>query len=113
MKTLLTNWREIAFFVIFGICLAAISGTIDYVAKLFGLGIWAPTLATYCMGFARFTGANFCAVFLGLICWPTLNRFGNQSFSDGWASFSVKEQTIVYMTVLLIEGIIAGLCFSA
>lgn len=110
--TLKTNWRDLVLFFVVGLGLALAAAFVDYGAARFGLGSWAPVIANYFKGFALFVAANFAAIFLGLLAWPTINRFGNESFQLGWEQFSLKEKTLIYMGVLFAEGLVAAICFA-
>jgi hypothetical protein len=117
LATLRSNWRDLIAFIIIGIGLACAGGAIDYAAGRYAdVGIARlilPPLANYLQGFSRFVGASFSATFLWMLLWPTVSRFGNDSFSDAWKSLSIQQHLLVYFALISVALIAAAICFSA
>jgi len=117
LKTLATNWRDLLAFVLIGIGLAVIGGVIDYAAGRYadsGLArLILPPLANYLQGFSRFMGASITATFLWMMLWPTVNRYGNHSFADGWNALSPAARFFTYVGLIGVALIAAAICFAA
>lgn len=116
LKSLQTNWRDLLFFLLIGLGLAIVGGLIDYVAALFGTGKFVtlvlPTVSNYLQGFSRFVGASLTATFVWMLLWPTVNRFGNDSFNLGWTAMGLRGQFITYVSLIGVALIAAAICFS-
>ena len=116
-RTLKTNWRDLAAFILLGIGLATAGGVIDYTAGRFadsGIArLILPPLANYLQGFSRFIGASFCATFVWMLLWPTVNHFGNSSFTAGWNAMTIRGQFFTYIGLIAVALIAAAVCFSA
>jgi ABC-type siderophore export system fused ATPase/permease subunit len=112
-QTLKTNWRDIVLFLLIGIGFAILADFLVYWASRTGNSLGVASLLNYLQGFSRFVGANLAAALLGVIVWPTLNRFGNQKFSHAWQTLPPGDQLKVYVSVLLLQGIMAAICFAA
>ncbi len=113
IKTIITNWRDIVAFLLIGIGLVILSGVIDYVSGWLGFKLILPAISNYLQGFSRFVGANLAASVIGVALWPTINRFGNHSFKDGWEAIPLQGQCLVYIGLFVAESIVAAICFSA
>lgn len=111
-KTLRTNWREIALFIL-GLLLALGGAMVDYVATRYGLGTWAATLANRLQGFSILAFANFAAVFFGLTLWPKLNHFANHDFTQWWDGQGLRRQGEIFIIVFIAQGLMAAVCFHA
>lgn len=113
MKTLLTNWKDIFAFLAVAIVFALLA---DIVTRLSISGNDLPGLANLVgtlRGFSNFVGANLCAWLIGIaIGWPTLNRYGNESFTTGWAALDARDRFFVFTGVSVLELIAAAICFS-
>ncbi len=113
LKTIITNWRDIALFLVIGLGLVILSGLIDYVSARLGFQLILPAISNYLQGFSRFVGAGLAASLLGLVAWPTINRFGNHSFQAGWDAIPLWGKTITYIALAAACLIAAAICFSA
>jgi len=113
MKTLLTNWKDILAFLAIAILFALLA---DGVTRLSLSGRDLPGLANLIgtlRGFSNFVGANLCAWLIGIaIGWPTLNRYGNESFAEGWAALDARTRFLVFTGVATLELVAASICFS-
>ncbi|WAC18939.1 hypothetical protein OVA24_17035 [Luteolibacter sp. SL250] len=113
MKTLLTNWKDILAFLAVALLFAFLA---DVVSRLSVSGRDVPGLANLIgalRGFSNFVGANLCAWLIGIaIGWPTLNRYSNEGFSEGWAALDVRSRFFVFTAVATLELIAAAICFS-
>ncbi len=111
-RTIATNWRTIVMFVIFGLGLAFLSDFVVNWSTRKGDVTGLATVSNYLQGFSRYVGANAAAALLGIVAWPTINKFGNSRFQEGWDSLGLQGQTIVYIALMATEGICAAICFS-
>lgn len=116
IDTLKTNWRDLAAFVVIGLTFACSSGILDWVATYYSESKFAslilPGLANYLKGFANFTGAAVTSTLLWMWAWPTINKFGNYSFSAAWESLKPEQQFATYIALILGALISAAICFS-
>lgn len=114
MKTLLTNWKDLLAFLSIAVMFAILA---DIVTRLSVTGGDLPGLANLVgslRGFSNFVGANLCAWLIGIaIGWPTLNRYSNDGFANGWAALDEREKFLVFIAVATLELIAAAICFSA
>ena len=114
MKTLLTNWKDIALFAAIAVFFALLS---DIISTGSTRGWNPPGLATLTgnlKGFSNFVGANFAAWLIGIaVAWPTLNRFSNESFDAAWQALSQEKRFFTFVGVACLELIAAAICFSA
>ena len=113
MKTLLTNWKDILAFLAIAVIFAVLA---DVVTKLSVTGSDIPGLANLVgtlRGFSNFVGANLCAWLIGIaIGWPTLNRYSNDGFAEGWKALDDTQRFAIFTFVAIGELIAAAICFS-
>ena len=112
LKTLQTNWRDI----LVGLALVfSISFFADVIEKLSATenGLtWLSNLSLAMAGVARFFGANLVA-WIGLaVAWPTLNKYSNDTFDDGWKALPTWGRFVVFVGVSCALLIAAALCFT-
>ena len=112
IQTLKTNWRDLVAFLALGLGLVALAGGIDFLAGLLGGNVFLPYLSNYLQGIARFVGATFAVSFLGIAAWPTINRYANHSFSEGWEAMPPWGKFVVYVALFAALHISASISFQ-
>jgi hypothetical protein len=117
LKTLATNWRDVLAFVIIGVGLAILGGVIDYTAGRYADNGFArlilPPLTNYLQGFSRFVGAIVSATVFWMMLWPTVNKYGNNNFADGWAGLAPASRFFTYVGLIAVALVAAAICFAA
>ena len=112
LKTLKTNWRDI---LVASLLVLAISFIADIVGKLAVTNngvMWMVSVVQALKGIAMLAAANLSAFLIFAVSWPTLNKFGNDSFTSTWNSLTNKERFDLYATACFIEIIAAAIVFS-
>jgi hypothetical protein len=111
LQTLKTNWRDILAFLVIGVGFAVLADLVIYWATKSGNTLGLASLINYLQGFSRYVAAHLAAAMLGVVLWPTINRFGNDSFSAGWKALDIETKTKIYIGFFWVEGLIAAICF--
>jgi hypothetical protein len=109
--TWVTNWREMAALAILGGGTLLLNANLDYLGGWFGDPSKFAYLSNFLLGFAKWSGANFCGV-LAVILWPSFNKFGNEKFGFVWRNLPNSQQMFLYVGFILAQVIAAALCFS-
>lgn len=116
LHTLATNWRDLLAFAVIGLGLASSSGVLDYVSTYYGnntfLSLVLPSVSNYLQGFSKFVGAGVCASILWMATWPTVSKFGNHFFEDGWGSLTIQQQFFTYVGLIATALIAGSICFA-
>lgn len=114
-KTIKTNWRDIALFIAIGLGFAFVADWAIYLATREGATIGLASVVNYMKGFSLFVGTNLAAALLGVTTWPTINKYFNQDgqFQKGWDSLGDKGKTIVYISLIQAQALVAAICFAA
>ena len=117
LKTFSTNWRDVLHFIFFGLFLAAASGLVDYVSTRYVddtfFHLILPPLVNFLKGISRFYGAVFCATFLWMLLWPTVNHFGNHRFRNAWDGLTAAQQFLTYVGLIAVALLTAAICFAS
>jgi ABC-type phosphate transport system permease subunit len=114
MNTLKTNWRDIVLFLVVGLGFAFLTDWLIAVSTSSGLSTSIASALNFLSGFSKFVGATLAATFLGLISWPTFNKFANDDFSfqKGWDALGDKGKFITVVAVLMGYAVVAAICFA-
>ncbi len=107
------NLRDVLLFIFLGIGFAILSDVTVSLSTRFGFSAYIPSIGNYLQGISRFVAANACAAVIGIYAWKPLMKFGVDEFDEGWKRLGIQQRTILYIAVILVEGVIAALCFSA
>jgi hypothetical protein len=115
MSTLKTNWRDIVLFLVVGLGFSFLVDWLIAASTAAGLSTSIASALNFLSGFSKFVGATAAATFLGLLTWPTFNKFANDDFSfqRGWEALGDKGKLITLVSVLLGYTLVAAICFSA
>lgn len=118
IKSLKTNWRDILAFLLLGVGLAAVGGTVDYVNARYGaLNEWSalmlPSLSNYFQGFSKFVGAVVTASIFYMFTWPAINKFSNAGFATAWRNLDSEKKLYVYVALMAVALLAASICFSS
>ncbi len=111
-KHFAANKRDILLFFFLGIVFAVLSDLLVSISTRQGWSSYIPSLGSYLQGVSRFVAVNATASVIGLYAWPTFLKFGVQRWQEGWESLGVQGQTIAYIAVLCMQGLIAAICFN-
>jgi ABC-type siderophore export system fused ATPase/permease subunit len=108
-----TNWRNIVLFLVVGLGLSFASDFVVNWATREGDITGLATVTNYLQGFSRYVGATCAVALLGIVAWPTVNKFANNSFQHAWDVLSDEKRLFVYIGIMLVETIAAAICFAA
>jgi len=111
IKTLKTNWRELVALLVVAGGVLWLNSQLDWIGGYFGDPGKFAHFSNFLIGFAKFCAANFCGA-AGVLFWPSINKVGNETFPTGWAAYSAKEKTTVYIAFTIAQAIIGALCFA-
>lgn len=116
LDSIKNNARDLLAFFIVGLGISALGAVLDWVGTYNGdnkfISLTVPALAVYLQGFSRFIGASLTATLFWMLLWPTVDRFGNHSFSEAWESLSLQQKFLTYVGLVSVALLAASNCFS-
>ncbi len=106
-----TNWREGLALLVIGGGTLLVNAHLDYIGGWFGDPAKFAYLSNFLLGFAKWSGANFCGV-LALTLWPSFNKFSNSDFLLAWQQATSSLRLTVWVAFYLTQVVVGAVCFS-
>ena len=111
IKAIKINWREWVLLA-FALLLTFARAFTDWLGGYYGVTEQLSVASNFLAGVSKFGGAHAVAI-VGMMLWPSLNRFLNEGFNPTWKVLDDKQKLDRVILVLLAEGLYGTICFAS